>query len=232
MLKLLHQRSGVLSGIFLLLVYLCYRIYESNVDATTLRKQTLEDTVPTVAVTYPTPVPPTETISLPGNIQAWFEAPIYAQVSGYVKMWYKDYGDQVKTGDILAEINAPDLDAEYAQVRADLESERARYRLAEVTAKRWVALRPNHAVSEQSITVQEQNLKVQAALVKAAEQKVRNMEAFHIPDRRPHWRLCVGDDLVPAGDLRDAAPPVASRRFNQTLLDVFQKDLATAGDEI
>lgn len=55
---------------------------------------------------------------------------------------------------------------------------RARYRLAEVTAKRWVALRPNHAVSEQSITVQEQNLKVQAALVKAAEQKVRNVEAF------------------------------------------------------
>ena len=55
---------------------------------------------------------------------------------------------------------------------------------------------------------------------------------YHIPDRRPHWRLCVGDDLLPAGDLRGAAPPVASRRFNQSLLDVFQKDLATAGDEI
>ena len=55
---------------------------------------------------------------------------------------------------------------------------------------------------------------------------------YHIPDRRPHWRLCVGDDLWPAGDLRGAAPPVASRRFNQTLLDVFQKDLAASGDEI
>jgi len=84
----------------------------------------------------------------------------------------------VKKGDVLAEINAPDLDAEYAQARADLDSERAKYKLAEVTAKRWVALRPNHAVSEQSITVQEQNLKVQAALVKAAEQKVSNIEAF------------------------------------------------------
>ena len=64
------------------------------------------------------------------------------------------------------------------QAKADLESERAKYELAEVTAKRWVALRPNHAVSEQSITVQEQNTKAQAAMVKAAEQKVRNIEAF------------------------------------------------------
>ena len=54
-----------------------------------------------------------------------FEAPIYAQVSGYVKMWYKDYGALVKKGDVLAEINAPALDAQYAQAKADLESERA-----------------------------------------------------------------------------------------------------------
>ena len=178
MLKLLHQRSGVLSGFFLLLVYLCYRIYESNVDATTLRKQTLEDTVPTVAVTYPTPVPPTETISLPGNIQAWFEAPIYAQVSGYVKMWYKDYGALVQKGDILAEINAPALDAQYAQAKADLAAEQAKYALADLTAKRWVALRKNHAVSEQSISVQEANAKAEAARVKAAEQNVKNFEAL------------------------------------------------------
>ena len=178
MLKLLHQRSGVLSGIFLLLVYLCYRIYESNVDATTLRKQTLEDTVPTVAVTYPTPVPPTETISLPGNIQAWFEAPIYAQVSGYVKMWYKDYGALVKKGDILAEINAPALDAQYAQAKADLAAEQAKYALADLTAKRWVALRKNHAVSEQSISVQEANAMAEAARVKASEQNVKNFEAL------------------------------------------------------
>ena len=178
MLKLLHQRSGVLSGFFFLLVYLCYRIYESNVDATTLRKQTLEDTVPTVAVTYPTPVPPTETISLPGNIQAWFEAPIYAQVSGYVKMWYKDYGALVKKGDILAEINAPALDAQYAQAKADLAAEQAKYALADLTAKRWVALRKNHAVSEQSISVQEANAKAEAARVKASEQNVKNFEAL------------------------------------------------------
>ena len=178
MLKLLHRRPGVLSGIVLLLLYLCYRIYESNVDATTLRKHTLEDTVPTVAITYPTPVPPTETITLPGNIQAWFEAPIYAQVSGYVKMWYKDYGALVRKGDILAEINAPALDAQYAQAKADLAAERAKYALADLTAKRWVALRKNHAVSEQSISVQEANAKAEAARVKASEQNVKNFEAL------------------------------------------------------
>ncbi|HVG01724.1 MAG TPA: efflux RND transporter periplasmic adaptor subunit [Nitrospira sp.] len=178
MLKSLHGRGMVLSGVVLLVLYLCYRIYESNVDATTLRKKTLEDTIPTVAVTYPKPGPPTETITLPGNIQAWFEAPIYAQVSGYVKMWYKDYGALVKKGDVLAEINAPALDAQYAQAKADLAAEQAKYALADLTAKRWVALRKNHAVSEQSISVQEANAKAEAARVRAAEQNVKNFEAL------------------------------------------------------
>ena len=108
----------------------------------------------------------------------WYEAPIYARVTGYVKMWYKDYGDKVKEGDILAEINTPDLDAEYRQAEADLESERAKYRLAEVTAKRYQAMRKTHAVSEQAITVQEQNMRAQEAVVNAAHQKVKNIEAF------------------------------------------------------
>src|SRR5213080_3571920 len=178
MMKTLNGKRIALSAILLCVLYLVYRIQESRSDAALLREQTLERAIPTVAVVSPKPVPATETITLPGNIVGWYEAPMYARVTGYVKMWYKDYGDLVKKDDILAEINAPDLDAEYQQARADLETERARYKLAEVTAKRWVALRPNHAVSEQSITVQEQNLKVQAALVKAAEQKVGNIEAF------------------------------------------------------
>jgi RND family efflux transporter MFP subunit len=176
--KILRGRLVVISALLLCVLYLGYRTYESRGDAALLREQTLEDAVPTVAVVFPTPVPATETIMLPGNIVGWYEAPIYARVTGYVKMWYKDYGDHVKEGDILAEINTPDLDAEYRQAKADLDSERAKYKLAEVTAKRWTALRPNHAVSEQSITVQEQNLKAEAAKVKAAEQKVRNVEAF------------------------------------------------------
>ncbi len=174
----LRGRSLTIAALVLLAIYLGYRIYESRLDAALLREETLQDAVPTVAVVHPTPVPATETITLPGNIVGWYEAPIYARVTGYVKMWYKDYGDAVQKGDILAEINAPDLDAEYAQAKADLETERAKYALAVVTAKRYQAMRHTHAVSEQAITVQEQNLKAQAATLKAAEQKVRNIEAF------------------------------------------------------
>ena len=178
MMKTLSRRRVVFSAILLCVLYLGYWTYENRNDVALLREKTFEPAIPTVAVVSPKPVPATETITLPGNIVGWYEAPIYARVTGYVKMWYKDYGGQVKKGDVLAEINAPDLDAQYAQARADLETERARYKLAEVTAKRWIALRPNHAVSEQSITVQEQNMRAQAAMVNAAEQKVKNIEAF------------------------------------------------------
>jgi RND family efflux transporter MFP subunit len=176
--KILRGRLVVISAILLCVLYVGYRIYESKSDAALLREKTLKGAVLTVAVVHPKPVPATETITLPGNIVGWYEAPIYARVTGYVKMWYRDYGDQVKKGDILAEINAPDLDAEYAQAKAGLATERARYKLAEVTAKRWMALRPNHAVSEQSITVKEQEMKAHAALVEESKQKVRNIDAF------------------------------------------------------
>jgi len=178
---MMNRRNGkrlAFIALVLLVFYVGHRMYESRGDAALLREKTVEEAVPTVAVVSPKPGAATETITLPGNIVGWYEAPMYARVTGYVKMWYKDYGDQVKKGDILAEINAPDLDAEYAQAKADLETQRARYRLAEVTAKRWIALRPNHAVSEQSITVKEQALKAEAAMVKAAEQKIRNIDAF------------------------------------------------------
>ena len=72
-----------------------------------------------MAVITPKLEAPIETITLPGNVQAWFQAPIYAQVSGYVKMWYKDYGALVKKGDVLAEINAPALDAQYEQSKLE-----------------------------------------------------------------------------------------------------------------
>ena len=178
MMQILNGKHMALSAILLCGIYLGFRILASGDDAKALLQKTLEHAVPTVAIVNPIPGLPTETITLPGNIVGWYEAPLYARVTGYVKMWHKDYGDHVTKGDILAEINAPDLDADYAQTKADLDTEFAKYRLTEVTARRWVALRPTHAVSEQSITIQEQNLKAQAAVVRAAEQKVKNIEAF------------------------------------------------------
>src|SRR5579884_3539644 len=104
----LRQRTLIIVAILLFGLYIGYRIYESRSHAAALQEETVENAVPTVAVVTPKPVPATESITLPGNIVGWYEAPIYARTTGYVKMWYKDYGDEVKKGDVLAEINAPD----------------------------------------------------------------------------------------------------------------------------
>ncbi len=165
------------SAILLVALYLGFRFYESQLGASALKQETLKRAVPTVAIIHPKPMDPEDTIVLPGNIQAWFEAPIYAQVSGYVKMWYKDYGAQVKKGEVLAEISQPTLDAEYRQALADFESERAKLDLAEITAKRYLAMRKKQAVSEQAISVKVQEAKAQKAVLNASAQKVRNLEA-------------------------------------------------------
>ena len=174
----LRGKGLMILAIVFCVVYFGYRYYVSRIDAAVLQETTLDHSIQKVSVTTPKQLPPSESITLPGNIQAWYEAQIYAQVTGYVKMWYKDYGALVKKGDVLADINAPALDAQYAQAKADLETERAKNVLAELTAKRYVAMRQLHAVSEQAISVQVQDAKAQAARVNAAEQNVKNFEAL------------------------------------------------------
>jgi RND family efflux transporter MFP subunit len=174
----LRGRGLTILAIVLCVVYFGYRYYVGGIDAAVLKADTIDRSIQRVSVITPSVLPPEETITLPGNIQAWYEAQIYAQVSGYVKMWYKDYGALVKKGDVLAEINAPALDAQYAQAKADLETERAKNVLAELTAKRYVAMRQHQAVSVQAISVQVQEAKAQAARVNAAEQNVKNFEAL------------------------------------------------------
>ena len=176
----LGKKNTVIIAILLLvfLFYLGYRVIESRKDMTSLKEQAMENDIPSVAIVQATPLPAKETIQLPGTIQAWFQAPIYAQVSGYVKMWHKDWGAIVKSGDVLAEINAPALDAQYRQAKADLASEVALNELAILTADRWIALRKNQAVSEQAISVKVAEAKAQQAKVNAAMQNVRNFEAL------------------------------------------------------
>ena len=158
--------------------FLVFRFSENQHNATALERDASESAIIRVALTRAKPSAPTDTITLPGNIVGWYEAPIYARVEGYVKAWYKDYGAEVKKGDVLAEITTPDLDAEYRQAVADWESESAKNELAALTAKRYLAMRENHALSEQAISVQLAEAKAAAAKVRAARQKVMNIEAF------------------------------------------------------
>ncbi len=172
------KKSMVILAVVLGVVYLGYRVMESRNHMDSLTEKAMENDVRTVAIVQAEHLPAQETIQLPGTIEAWFQAPIYAQVSGYVKMWHKDWGARVKKGDILAEINAPALDAQYRQAKADLASEVALNDLAKLTADRWIALRKNQAVSEQSISVKVAEAQAQQAKVNAAMQNVRNFEAL------------------------------------------------------
>lgn len=168
--------------LFLVLIgavgFLVYRFSSLQQEAAALHTEALESSVTPVALTHLKRSDPTDTITLPGTVEGWFEAPIYARVEGYVKVWHKDYGSSVKKGDVLAELTTPDLDADYQQGLADLEAERARNSLAQLTAQRYVAMREHQALSEQAISVQIAEAQAAAAKVAAAEQKVKNIEAF------------------------------------------------------
>ena len=86
---------------------------------------------------------------LPGDVQAFYNAPIHARVSGYLKRWYADIGAQVKAGQVLADIDTPELDQQLAQARADLATAVANQQLSQTTAKRWNRLLAQDAVSHQ-----------------------------------------------------------------------------------
>jgi RND family efflux transporter MFP subunit len=109
-----------------------------------VKQWTHEQAVPTVALISPEHGASTQRVVLPGTVQAWYEAPIYARVNGYLKGWYFDFGAQVKKGTVLAEIETPDLDAQLTAAQAKLNSARAVVKVreaekdfAESTYERW-----------------------------------------------------------------------------------------------
>jgi membrane fusion protein, multidrug efflux system len=149
-------------------------------DDTVVRLQQEADdaAVPRVQVVSPKPGPPHQTLTLPGNIEAWYEAPIYAQVTGYVAHWFKDYGAPVKADDVLATINTPSLDAQFEAAKAKLAVAQARYKIAVITARRWAALAGTEAVAQQDVDVKAADAAEQKAEVSAAEQTVAQFQAM------------------------------------------------------
>src|SRR5579883_1243884 len=116
---------------------------------TQLQNETNALAAPDVLIDTPKQGKPSEEVVLPGNIFAYSDAPIYARTSGYLKRWYFDIGAHVKQGDLLAEIETPELDEQLRQARADLETAQANTRLAAITAKRTATLVKTQSVSEQ-----------------------------------------------------------------------------------
>jgi membrane fusion protein (multidrug efflux system) len=146
-----------------------------------LRNVAKAQSVAAVQIIVPTPGPTRRPLVLPGTVSAWYQAPIFAQVSGYVHAWYVDYGATVKAGQLLATIDTPSLDAQYSAAQAELRVAQANYRLAVITAKRWQALEGTVAVSQQEVDVQTAGAEARKAELEAAEQNVARyaaLEAF------------------------------------------------------
>jgi RND family efflux transporter MFP subunit len=139
---------------------------------------TQDQAVPTVPIVTPTRGPEHSELVLPGNLQAWYEAPLYARVSGYLKNWYFDYGAHVKKGQVLAEIDAPDLDAQLLAARAQLKAaqasvnvRRAQADFAHTTFERWEGS-PKGSVSLQEIESKRGDDASAEASLRAAEANV------------------------------------------------------------
>jgi RND family efflux transporter MFP subunit len=159
-------------------LYIAGEVYFRHRKRVELAHETAAAAVMTVSVTHPKHPDPVQTITLPGNILAWHQAPIYARVPGYVKMWFKDYGAEVKEGDVLAELSTPTLEAQYRQAQAEVRARLAKYKLAALTAKRYRAMAPSQAVSLQSISVKEAEASAELAELKASQNNVANFEAM------------------------------------------------------
>ena len=118
-------------------------------DHSKLASTTKSEAIPVVTVVTPTTGPATNDLILPGNIAAYVDAPIYARTTGYLKNWFTDIGAHVKAGQLMAEIETPEVDQQLQQAEADLATAKANYELAEVTAERWTHLLAVNAVSRQ-----------------------------------------------------------------------------------
>lgn len=133
--------------------------------------------IATVALVVPRLVTPAS-LQLPGRIEAWSRAPLYARVSGYLKQWDRDIGSRVKAGERLAQIDAPDLDQQLRQARAALATARSEMSLAGTTAKRWEQLRESEAVSLQDVEERRGDLATKRSQVNEAQANVDRLQAL------------------------------------------------------
>ncbi len=151
-------------------------IYTRVRAAAEVKAETRELAVPSVSVARPKRGAPQQEIILPGNVQAFIEAPIYARTTGYLKKWYVDIGGRVKNGQLLAEIDTPELDQQLQQARAELATAKANYELAQTTAARYEFLLKSDSVSKQDVDNAVGDEHAKKAMVDSAGDNVKRLE--------------------------------------------------------
>jgi RND family efflux transporter MFP subunit len=145
-------------------------------DESVLARTTQAAAIPSVSVVQPSVGSAAQEIALPGSTEAFTDTPIYARTSGYLLKWYYDIGAHVAKGQLLAEIQTPELDQQLQQAQADLKSAQANLQIAQITAARWKHLLETDSVSKQETDQAVSDLGSKQALVAANEANVRRLQ--------------------------------------------------------
>src|SRR5881392_3144647 len=179
-----EQPRGKGSRIFTILFFVVialvvlggFTLFQRRAQYEALAKETETLAIPTVAVIHPATEASREDLVLPGAMQAYVESPIYARTSGYLKKWYHDIGSRVRQGELLADIDTPEVDQQLSQARADLNTAKANAHLSEITATRYTELIKTDGVSKQEVDNAMGDLEAKKAIVQSSEANVRRLE--------------------------------------------------------
>ena len=174
-------RNGWIPGIALVLVFggvFAYGIFERMRASATLRTETDTLALPVVSVVTPQRSAPTQEITLPGNVQPFITSPIFSRTNGYLKAWHFDIGAHVKKGQLLAEIETPEVDQQLQQSRSNLATAEANLKLAEITKNRYQDLLKTNAVSQQDVDNTIGTFNANKAIAEANQANVKQLETL------------------------------------------------------
>lgn len=141
-----------------------------------LDKETAEMAIPTVSIVHPKRGAPAQEVVLPANVQAYIDSPIYARTNGYLKHWYVDIGAHVKAGQLLADIETPEVDQQLRQSRADLATAEANLHLSEITTNRYADLLKSDSVSKQDADNAAGDYAAKQATLQSGQANVKRLE--------------------------------------------------------
>jgi RND family efflux transporter MFP subunit len=176
-----RPRGGWLVAIAIFIIFggiLAYGIHGRLHADSTLRTETNDLAVPVVSVVSPRRSAPSQEIVLPGNVQPFITSPIFSRTNGYLRAWYVDIGARVKKGQLLAQIETPEVDQQLAQSRSNLATAEANLRLAEITKNRYQELLKTNAVAQQDVDNAVGTYNANSAIVEANQANVKQLETL------------------------------------------------------
>src|SRR6266852_5096053 len=174
------KRGWVLAGALLVVFggILVYGILSRIGEQNTVRAETAQMAVPSVAVVFPQRSAPSQEIVLPGNVQPFISAPIYSRTNGYLRRWYADIGAHVKKGQLLAVIETPEVDQQLQQSRSNLATSQVNLKLSEITKNRYQGLLATHAVAQQDVDNAVGTYNANKSIADANQANVKQLETL------------------------------------------------------